>query len=282
MRSLDNIEDVRKRFSKLAALPDDRIDLAKAALLISRTEYPHLDESFYLGLLEDMAARLKPRIAGNTSPDMLIKEINRLLFEEEGFRGNIHNYLDPRNSFLNQVLDRKLGIPITLSLVYREVGCMAGLHVHGIGLPGHFITALIHESGRILVDPFNRGKILTETDCRQIFVQRYGESRGFETRFLDPVGPKDILARMLRNLKAIYSHMDDGLKAFQMIEWILALNPNATNELRERGLLYEAIGDFDRAARDLGRYLEISPMAEDEEIIRAKIDMFRDETPLIH
>jgi regulator of sirC expression with transglutaminase-like and TPR domain len=266
----------------MARLPDDRIDLAKAALLISRTEYPHLDESFYLGRLEDMAARLKPWIAGTTSPEVLTKEINRLLFEEEGFRGNIHNYLDPRNSFLNQVLERKLGIPISLSLVYIEVGRRAGLDVQGIGLPGHFITALIHESGRILVDPFNRGRILTKTDCRQMFVQRYGESRGFETRFLDLVGPKDILARMLRNLKAIYSHIDEDLKAFQMIEWILALDPNATNELRERGLLYEAIGDPDRAVRDLSRYLEFSPMAEDEEIIRAKIDMLKDETPLIH
>ena len=276
------MEDVRKRFSKLAALADDRIDLAKAALLISRTEYPHLDESFYLGLLEDMAARLKPRIEGKSRPEGVIEEINRLLFEEEGFRGNTHEYLDPRNSFLNQVLERKLGIPITLSLVYMEVGRRAGLNVHGVGLPGHFINALIHESGRMLIDPFGQGKILSEGECRQIFRRRFGESKIFETRFLDPVGPKHILARMLRNLKAIYSHMDEELRAFQMIEWILALDPNATNELRERGLLYEAIGDFARAVRDLGRYLEFSPMAEDEEIIRAKIDMLRDETPLIH
>jgi len=266
----------------MARLPDDRIDLAKAALLISRTEYPHLDESFYLGRLEGMAARLKPRIAGKTSPEVVIKEINRLLFEEEGFRGNTHNYLDPRNSFLNQVLERKLGIPITLSLVYMEVGRRAGLDVHGIGLPGHFITALIHESERMLIDPFSRGKILSEGECRQIFRHRYGESRGFETRFLDPVGTKDILARMLRNLKAIYNHMDEELKAFQMIEWIVALDPNAPTELRERGLIYETIGDFARAVRDLGKYLELSPMAEDEEMIRAKIEMLRDKTSLIH
>ena len=266
----------------MARLPDDRIDLAKAALLISRTEYPHLDESFYLGRLEDMAARLKPRIAGKTSPEVVIKEINRLLFEEEEFRGNTHNYLDPRNSFLNQVLERKLGIPITLSLVYMQVGRKAGLHIQGIGLPGHFITALCDDRCKILIDPFNQGKILSEEECRQMVMSRYGGERGFETRFLDPAGPKHILARMLRNLKAIYRHMDEELKAFQMIEWIVALDPNAPTELRERGLLYEAIGDFARAVRDLGKYLELSPMAEDEEMIRAKIEMLRDKTSLIH
>jgi regulator of sirC expression with transglutaminase-like and TPR domain len=279
---LEKLEGIRKKFSKMADLPDEKIDLARAALLMARIEYPHLDESFYLDRLEDMAARLRSRVSNRSNPEISLKETNRLLFEEEGFRGNLLDYLDPRNSLLNQVLDRKLGIPISLSLVFMEVGRKAGLDVRGIGLPGHFITALYADTRKILIDPFNQGKILSEGECRQMVLKRYGESKPFETSFLNPVGPKYILGRMLRNLKAFYLHMNRDLMAFQMIEWILALNPEATTELRERALLYEAIGDGDRSVRDLVRYLELSPAAEDKETIRQTIEMLKKKSLRIH
>lgn len=262
----------------MAGLPNGKIDLARAALLMARIEYPHLDESFYLDRLEDMAVRLRSRISGKSSPEILLGEVNRLLFEEEGFRGNLRYYLDPRSYLLNQVLDRKLGNPLSLSLVFMEVGRKAGLDVRGIGLPGQFITALYKDTRKILIDPFNQGRMLSEERCRRMVLERYGDSKPFETSFLNPVGPKYILGRLLRNLKTFYQHMGKDLKAFQVIEWILALNPEATIELRERALLYEGLGDADRAVRDLVRYLELSPAAEDEEMIRNTIARHKKKT----
>jgi regulator of sirC expression with transglutaminase-like and TPR domain len=253
---MENLEGVGKKFSKMVNLPNGKIDLARAALMMGRIEYPHLVESIYLDRLEDMAARLRSRISGKSGPEILLKETNRLLFEEEGFRGNLRYYLDPRSCLLNQVLDRKLGIPISLSLVFMEVGRKAGLDVRGIGLPGQFIAALYADNRKILVDPFNQGRVLSEERCRQMVFKRYGETKPFEASLLDPVGPKYILVRMLRSLKSFYQYMEKDLKAFQVIEWILALNPQATTELRERAVLYKSIGNTNRAVRDLARCLE--------------------------
>jgi regulator of sirC expression with transglutaminase-like and TPR domain len=280
--SAEHVENVREEFSRLASLSDDRINLARAGLLISRIEYPNLNESDYLDRLDNMSERLGPRIAASSDRYELIEALNHVLFMEEGFRGNLENYYDLRNSFLSQVLDRKLGIPITLSLVYMEVGRRAGLEIHGIGLPGHFIVALSHGNEKIFIDPFNRGKTLSEEECRHRVAARSGEGGGFETRLLDPVAPKAILVRILRNLKNIYRQMNKELKKFQMIEWILALNPHATRELLERGSLYETMGAFDLAVRDLERYLELSPAAQDRETIKAKVEILRTETPRIH
>ena len=280
--SPEHIEEVRAKFSRLASLPDDRIDLVRAALLISRIEYPNLDESIYVNRLDELGERLRPRIGKSSGTREMLDAQNHLLFAEEGFRGNLENYYDPRNSFLNHVLDRKVGIPITLSLVYMEVGRRAGLQVHGINLPGHFIVALVHENDKIYMDPFNRGKILSEEECRQRVEVRPGEVGGSERRSLDPVRPKAMLVRILRNLKGIYRQMNKELKKFQMIEWILALDPGATREHLERGSLYEAMGAFDLAVKDLEKYLELWPAARDREMVEAKIEILKTATPTVH
>lgn len=268
-------QDITDRIVELAAMPGHKVPVAEAALTIAQYEYPTLDVSKYLGILDELGDTLKPRIAGLTDETEIIHEINRWLFAEEGYRGNTANYYDPRNSFLNQVIDRKLGIPITLSIVYIEVGRRAGLPLYGIGLPGHFITGLLSDAGRIFIDPFNGGEILSEDSCRRIVLRHRSAPAGFKPHFLDPVWPKQILVRMLRNLKATYWRQGAEIKALQMIEWVTILAPDSPAEYRERGFINEGLGDTQRAADDLERYLDLLPDADDREMIKAAIERLR-------
>jgi regulator of sirC expression with transglutaminase-like and TPR domain len=277
-----SIEALKKAFDKTVLRPDDRMDLARAALLIARLAYPDLDEPSCLAELDGLAARLKERIAGVTDLHRLAEEMTRLLCEEEGFRGNSKDYYDPDNSYLNRVLDRRTGIPITLSLVHMEVGRRAGLTVHGIGLPGHFITGLYGPEGRILMDPFYRGTALDEEECRRRVAVQYGGSKIFGVHLLEPVGPKEMLVRLLRNLKGIYIQMDEGMKTFQLIEWIISIDPNAGGEFKERGLIYENLGRFDLAARDMKKYLTLAPEAQDAQAIRSRIERLKEKTSRLH
>ena len=279
---MDILETIRNKFSSLAELPDEEIDLVGATLIIARISYPRLDETVYQRYLSDLTERLRSRLNKTDRPVAMIEKLNRILFEEEGFRGNRHNYFDPDNSFINRVVDRKLGIPITLSLIYTEVGKKAGMNLSGIALPVHFITALFHESGRTLIDPFKQGEILSEEECRTMVRRRLGEESAFDTRQLSPARPKEILIRMLRNLKAIYLQTHNDMKAFQMLHWILTLDPGSKAELRERGLLYEALGNTDRAAEDLERYIALSPGPETERIIGSKIEMLKKKSTRLH
>ncbi len=269
-------------FKKMALSQDDLIDPARAALLIARIAYPDMDESFYLAQIETMAVRLKARIAGSTDIRLAAGEMTRLLFEEEGFRGNNKDYYDPDNSFLNCVLDRRTGIPITLSLLLMEVGRRAGLTVRGIGMPGHFIAGLYGEEGRILIDAFYRGAILDEDECRRRIAHHYGGWDVLSANILDPVRPKEMLARLLRNLKGIYRRTGDDMRLFQVLEWIISLNPETAVEYKERGLLYENLGAFDRAVRDFRKYLSLSPYAVDAEEIRNRIEILEQDVSRFH
>ena len=279
---MDILETIRNKFSSLAQLSNEEIDLVDAALLIAQIAYPRLNESDYRGYLSELAERLRSRLNETDRPVEMIEKLNRVLFEEEGFRGNRHSYFDPDNSFINRVLDRKLGIPITLSLIYTVVGKGAGMNLSGIALPGHFITGLFHESGRTLIDPFNRGEILSEEECSAMVRGRPMAEKDFDARRLNAAKPKEILIRMLRNLKAIYMQTNDDMKAFQMLHWILTLDPSSTTELRERGFLYEAMGNTEQAARDLEQYLELSSSVETEEVIGSKIEQLKKTSKRLH
>ncbi|UCD78897.1 MAG: transglutaminase family protein [Desulfobacterales bacterium] len=279
---MDSTEQLDKRFSHLASLPDDQIDLARGALLIAESAYPDLDESYYLERLNQMAAGLMNDTAVNKDPSDIISALNHLLFDDEKFSGNRDDYYDPDNSFLNRVLDRKLGIPITLSLIYIEIAGRLGLDMRGIGLPGHFITALYHGSGIIFLDPYYRGAIRTADDCRRIVRTHVGETSAFDPGWLEPVGRKEFLARMLRNLKLIYAQKENDVMMFRMIHWILTLQPDAAGELRERALLYEAMGDPVRAIQDWQRVMASISDFETEKTIRARIDYLNKQNPRIH
>jgi len=274
--------EITEQIAQIASMEEHAVELAASALLIARLQFPSVDVPHYLGMLDDMATRLRQRIQVPNEPEHLVNEINRVLFEEERFRGNTDNYYDPRNSFLNEVLDRKLGIPITLSMVYIEVGRRADLRTYGIGLPGHFIVGLLTDTARVFIDPFNKGEILTEEACRRIVVSRAGTSARFNRSLLDPIWPKQILVRLMKNLKAIYLSAGNHTRALPLLNWILMLAPEAIQELHERAAYYEAVGDFQSAATDLERCVALTPSEEEKNGMRARIAMLKKHKTSLH
>src|SRR5437899_3280203 len=187
----------------MAARPEHDVDLAEASLLIAGEEYPDLDPVRYLARLDELGSALRHEAGGARGEDA-VAALNRLLFQVEGFRGNTEDYYDPRNSFLNDVLDRRTGIPITLSLIYMEVGKRLGLSLEGVGMPGHFLVKCLPEGLEIFIDPFHQGEILLEEGCKKRLMEIYGNDFQFKRSFLDSVGKRQILSRMLTNLKGIY------------------------------------------------------------------------------
>ena len=279
---MDGTAAIDKEFSQLASLDDERIDLAHGALLIAKAVYPDLNASLYLERLDQIAAGVQLDIAAITEPGNIISRLNHILFEQERFRGNRENYYDPDNSFLNRVLDRKTGIPITLSLIYIEVGGRLGLDVRGIGLPGHFMTALYHASGKIFIDPFNRGEIRTVDECLQIVRSYAGSVVAPDLHWLQPIGRKELLVRMLRNLKLIYAQQDNDVMLFKTIHWILTLQPDASAERSERAMFYESMGDPSRAAKDWQRYIASIDDPKIVTNVRARIENLKKQHSRIH
>lgn len=279
---MDLTEQIDEEFSRIAHLPDDQIDLAHGALLIAKTAYPDLDENRYLEHLDRIASRIKRGMsAGNDAADIIMR-MNHILIEKEGFHGNREDYYDPDNSFLNRVLDRKSGIPITLSIIYIEVGAHLGLDVRGIGLPGHFIVALYHASGNIFVDPFNRGEIRKEGECLDIVRNYAGQTAAPDARWLQPVGKNEILARMLRNLKLIYARQENDVMLFKMIHWILTLQPESPAELGARAMIYEDMGNPARAVKDWERLIATIGDNQAATMIRDRIDNLKKQRSRIH
>jgi len=279
---LDLTDTIDNEFSQIASHADDRIDLAHGALLIAKAAYPDLNESLYLDRLDRIAARVKLDLTANTESEDVIAKLNYVFFEQEKFRGNRENYYDPDNSFLNRVLDRKTGIPITLSLIYIEVAGRLGLDVRGIGLPGHFITALYHASGKIFIDPFNQGEIRTVDECLEIVRTYTDNAVSPDLHWLQPIGGKELLARMLRNLKLIYARQVNDVMLFKTIHWILTLQPEAPAELGERARLYEAMGNPSRAVNDWERYIANIDDHKSVAKIRARIDNLKKQPSRIH
>jgi regulator of sirC expression with transglutaminase-like and TPR domain len=279
---LDSTSQIDEKFSCIASLPNDQIDLAQGALLIAKTAYPDLDELFYLNYLDRLALKVRHDMTVDLGPADIIARINHVLFDEEKFRGNRENYYDPDNSYLNRVFDRKTGIPITLSLIYMEVARRLELDVRGIGLPGHFIAALYHESEKMYIDPFNGGEIRTINDCLEIVRTNTSGTQTPNHHWLTPITKTELLARMLRNLKLIYAQQENDIMLFKMIHWILTLQPGAAAELRERALLYEAMGNPARAAEDWERYIASIGDHESAAEIRARIDNLRKQKSRIH
>jgi regulator of sirC expression with transglutaminase-like and TPR domain len=247
------------------ALQSPVIDLAAAALYIAQEEYPQLDVASYLTTLDRMAGQVQ--LPSDRYPLKIIQAINRYLYEDLGFRGNSQNYYDPRNSFLNDVIERRMGIPITLSLVYLEIAKRLDFPMVGVGFPGHFLIRPDLEEIGIHIDCFDRGDILFEQDCQQRLQQVYGESVKLEPRFFSPVNPGQFLVRMLTNLKHVYLNRGEVVKCLAAVERILLITPNAPTELRDRGILYYHLGRWEEARQDLNTYLTTDPVPDDETII---------------
>ena len=257
----------------LLSHPEARLDLAAAALQIALEEYPDLEVASYLMRLDRLAERAAGRLSLSVEPDVIdsLDSINRTLYGEEGFSGNSGAYYDPRNSFLNEVLDRRTGIPITLSIIYMEVGRRLGLDIRGVGLPGHFLVKCFGASGQWLIDPFFGGKTVTEAECRQRMKRLHGEKFSFQRSFLDCVDKRQILGRLLANLKMIYLGQRDFRRAFQVIEKIILIFPRAAGEVRDRGSVSFRLHRFSAAIRDWNRYLAMDPQASDTREVKQNL-----------
>ena len=245
--------------------------LANAALVIARLEYPRLDAERYMARLDAMGQEARQRIqlqcaeTGDRSVLARVRALNSYLFDEERFVGNQEKYEDPRNSCLNEVLERRTGIPITLSLLYIEVAQRAGLQVDGVNFPGHFLVRCPDAGSTaagIIIDPFHGGALLSEHDCRLLLQQHVGSEVAFDTSLLAPATRQQIIVRMLLNLKRIYVHMRSFPQAHAVTEMLLALSPSALSELRDRGLLAYHLNDLTGALRDLQTYLKLSAMSD--------------------
>jgi regulator of sirC expression with transglutaminase-like and TPR domain len=265
-------QDPAIAFAKLVCLDDEAIDLPRAALTYARHVYPKLDVERYASKIDDLAAEVRREAAGDPSEDARISALHRTLFVEHAFRGNCEDFYDPGNSFLNEVLDRRTGIPITLSCLYVEVARRVGLAMQGVGLPGHFIVR--HESGgrTLFRDPFNAGRLLSREACIHKVREIHGPHAEFRECFLDPWPTKQILARMLGNLKGIYLRGRDFANALWVVNAMLAIDPRCVEQVRDRGMIYLHLEKPRRALADLECYLKRQPNAEDSadvaEIVR--------------
>ncbi len=264
--------EARRLFIQDVAHPDEEIDLARAALHIAMEERTDLDVEAYVRRLDAMAATVAPDLAAFRSPIDALARL-RELFAEEGFRGNTDDYFDPRNSFLDQVLDRRTGIPITLSIVYLEVGWRCGLPLVGVGFPGHFLVKYVEPSGEHYVDPFEAARTIGVAELRTRMVSLHGAGAVLRPEHLAAVARRQILARLNANLKSVYTDRGDLARALAAVERILLLSPDAPDEVRDRGLLYLGLHAYQQAVRDLERYLALAPTAEDTEQVRQQLQV---------
>jgi len=251
------MNDARREFAMLAAR--EPVPLARGALLIAKEEYPALDVNKYLDALLALSRQAEPLVRSGANTVERIQRLSDFLFEQQGFAGNVEEFNDPRNSFLNDVIERRLGIPISLSVIYLDVGRRLGLNLHGVSFPSHFLVKAVDERGELIIDPFNKGQILDLDDIRDRLRQIYGQPVEVQPEMLKTAETRQILSRMLRNLKNIYTGGADWMRALAALDRILLIEPRSPNEILERAGLYENLECFQSALDDLQNYLSLAP-----------------------
>lgn len=248
------------------------VDLTRAALQFAKAiAYPDLDVDLYANLIEGLGNWAIKTVTQVHKPHALAGELSLFLFNQLGFKGNLQEYEDPRNSYLNEVFDRRLGIPITLSAVYMTVARKAGLEAHGVGLPGHFVVSIHDPGGDFYVDPFNAGKILSVEECAQLVASTTGYQGPFQSQWLEPVSTNTILTRMLNNLRNVYMKEQDWEHALSVIEHISLLQPDMHELIRDRAIIYHQKGKLQLAVQQYEKYLASAPNAPDAETITAHL-----------
>ncbi len=250
-------------------------DLAAPAFLVARLEYRRLDPGPYLDRLDEWGDEAFHRITADPGHDAplaaRVDTLNKYLFDELGFFGNREQFEDPRNSCLNEVIDRRTGIPITLALVYIEIARRAGIRAEGVNFPGHFLVRVLHDlhtddpGEGLIVDAFHSGAILDEQDCRLLLHRHLGEEAAWQPELLARATRRQVLVRMLLNMKRLYVRWRSFPQARAVTDLLLALSPSAVTELRDRGLLAYHMNDFPAALRDLEEYLKLAKLGETDE-----------------
>lgn len=266
-------------FVELLARDDDRIELARACLLIAEDAYPGLDVGGYVGEVERLALRLRARLPRTAGAEEKVIALNQFLFDDLGYTGNADHYYDPRNSYLNEVMDRRTGIPITLAVLYMELGRKIGLPLEGVSFPGHFLVRLRMRSGMLVLDPFSGGEPQAEHELRDRLrrVVPEGATGGIPLKelpldqFLEPATNRQILARVLRNLKGIYRERDKPERMLEVLNRALVVSPDATSDLRDRGFVYQRLECYRAALKDLSDYVAREPDAADMDDVRVKV-----------
>ncbi|HEY6967225.1 MAG TPA: tetratricopeptide repeat protein [Burkholderiales bacterium] len=270
-------------FAELLRREDAGIDLARACLQIAEDAYPGLDVEGYVGEIERFAKRLRARIAIGAGLEDRVIALNEFLFADLGFSGNTDDYYDPRNSYLNEVIDRRKGIPITLAVLYLEIGRRIELPLQGVSFPGHFLVRLPLRGGTLVLDPFSGGAPQSADDLRER-LQRVipralgvGEPGGVAVadlpleQFLEPASNRQILARLLRNLKGVYRERDKPERLLEVLNRMIIVAPEAAGERRDRGHVYHRLECWRPALQDFADYLEREPDAADQDEVRARV-----------
>ena len=250
---------------------DASLPLDRAALELAAIEFPEIEADAFVELLDSHAAELRERLSDSSDGEAYVREANRYLFDELGFRGNTADYYDPKNSCLNEVLTARTGIPITLSLVYMEIARRLGRPVAGIGLPGHFIVRYNDGLYSTFIDPFNGGRLLAADDCFALSREVSQVEIEPDRRWLAPVSKRDLLMRMLRNLSAAYNGRGHTDKAIAALNVLIEANPDSPEEYRQRGILQTQAGRLAAAKQDLARYLELAKSPDERERAKAEV-----------
>jgi regulator of sirC expression with transglutaminase-like and TPR domain len=266
-------------FAQLIARDDARIDLARACLLIAQDAYPELDVERYLGEIERMAMRLRARLPQNCGAEERVVALNEFLYADLGYWGNTDDYYDPRNSYLNEVIERKTGIPITMSILYMELGRRIGLPLEGVSFPGHFLVRLRLRGGMLVLDPFSGGAPQSEDELRSRVKRVIPDGVADDLpaselpldQFLEPATNRQILSRVLRNLKGVYRESDKPERMLDVLNRMLLVTPDASAELRDRGYVYQRLECYRAAFKDLTDYAEREPDAPDLDEVRSKL-----------
>ncbi|HEX6768689.1 MAG TPA: tetratricopeptide repeat protein [Candidatus Binatia bacterium] len=276
------VTDPYREFRQAVEQPEANIDLGRAALTIALADYPDLDIASYLRRIDELAVAVSQRAGADADVYRSIAALNYVLFKEQGFRGNRDDYYDPKNSFLNDVIERKRGLPITLSILYMEVGQRIGLTIDGVGFPGHFLVKTKSETDEIIIDPFNAGDVKSHEDLQAMLDQIYGGKVRLHRDLLAALPKRQILKRMLANLKAIYGRRDELVKMVAVLDRLIILDPTAAEEVRDRGAVYLRLECYGQAKDDFETYLRLAPDAKDAAAIRQQLADLAKHTVLLH
>lgn len=270
-----NAGSPRRQFEAEVLQADAGINLAKAALLVALEEYPQLPVERYLSRLEELAEKTRDRLNGESAPLLILQELLSTLYRRHDFQGNRKAYYDPRNSYLNDVLDRRLGIPLTLGIVLMEVGWRLGLPLEGVNFPGHFLVRFHGNALNLLVDPYDGGALRFEDQAQELLDRIYGGMVRVHDSFLKTAKRQEMVIRLLTNLKSLYLNSADHDKALAAVERILILRPLAPVEIRDRGVILARLGRREEALQQLETYLNVVPEAADMDRILGIVEALR-------
>jgi regulator of sirC expression with transglutaminase-like and TPR domain len=268
--------------TQLAQNDPELIHVEEVALILAKDRYPDLDMEYYLKQIDDFARRARMRVEGVVGGPAIAAALSAYLFEEEGFRANQNDYYNPSNSYLNDVIDQRAGIPISLGILYIAIARRLDLPVHGVNFPGHFLIRYSDSKDTFYIDPFLKGRLLTEEACRRRFVATFGDELTYRPEFLTPILNVDVLLRMLSNLKMAHVFQQDLQQILHTIDLLLTFTGGHPEQIKERGLLYYQMECFRPALDDLENYLEQVPLAQDRFQIKECVDDLRNKCNHIH